>query len=321
MTWTWIVQCASVWFCPKCAEKIMFKRREELSAGISALERQGFSFVFATYTIPHEIKVPLMEYMLKLQKVLKRFRSGDDWTEFKRDYGLRHYIRGQEVTYGERTGWHPHFHELLCFDHDLNMKEKKAVGDFLRNRWIRLCIEEGLTPKEKIAAARKHGVDIKCRTKNTDIQKEYFAKFAPWELSSVTTKAGRQKGNSHPFNMLMRLVDKNTSAEEFQTLAHLWAEYMAAMRGRIAVYWSQGLKNFCGIPELTDKQICIAGEVDPIIQLEVEPRDFSVIGRAGKQTAVLELMERDKIDALWRLGHKLGAEMTIPDNDDQEGEL
>ncbi len=102
MGWTWLVRCASVWFCPVCAPKIMSRRRQELQTGIEIFQRQKFYFAFVTLTIPHAHGVPLIEYMEKLQAVLKEFRGGKAWDKLKKRIGMRGYIRAQEVTCGKR---------------------------------------------------------------------------------------------------------------------------------------------------------------------------------------------------------------------------
>ena len=85
MGWTWLVRCASVWFCPVCAPKIMSRRRQELQKGIEVFKRHSFYFAFVTLTIPHSYGVPLIEYMEKLKSVLKEFRGGKAWDKFKKE--------------------------------------------------------------------------------------------------------------------------------------------------------------------------------------------------------------------------------------------
>lgn len=311
--WTWIGQCGSVWYCPVCSPKVYRYRRAELEKGMGIFREHGFYFAFVTLTIPHTCNVPLLSYMLKLQEVLKSFRAGDDWTRFKKRYGMRGYVRAQEVMYGEKFGWHPHYHELLIFEKPLSKEQGKKLTKFIQDRWFDLCMEEGLIPENRTKSARKHAVDV--RVGGDPVAAKYMTKVCSWEMASVTTKAARNKTSMHPFQILDKALE---NGPEFQKWAGLWSEYLAGMYRRVAVFWSPGLKAFCGIKEVSDEEAC-KGEVEPEILLEAERDGYRQIARYGKQTAILELIERDKWPALWRLGRKMQAEMHRPA--DEEGEI
>lgn len=311
--WTWIGQCGSVWYCPVCSPKVYRYRRGELEQGMEVFRKHNFYFAFVTLTIPHRCDVPLLSYMLKLQEVLKKLRAGREWELFRKRNGIRGYIRTQEVMYGEKHGWHPHYHELFVIEKPLDKKQGKAFEEFIRARWLKLCTQEGLIPEDRTEAAKKHAVDV--RVGGDPVAAKYMAKVAPWEMASVTTKAARTKANMHPFQILDKALE---NGPDFQRWAGLWAEYLAGMYRRVAVFWSPGLKNFCGIKEVSDEEAC-RGETEPEILLEAERDGFRQVAKHGKQTAILELIERDKWDSLWKLAWKIHAPMSRPD--EAEGEV
>ena len=308
MGWTWLVRCASVWFCPVCAPKIMSRRRQELQKGIEAFKSHSFYFAFVTLTIPHAHGVPLVEYMEKLQAVLKRFRSGKSWTNLKKRIGMRGYIRAQEVTCGKCTGWHPHFHELLVLEKKLSKSEQAELTDFLKRRWVRLCMEEGITSAEKERDHLRYGVDVRCGS--DPVSQEYLAKTVSWELSSLTTKAVREEDRFQPLALASMLTDTEATEKEKSWAAHLWSEYMIGMYGRVAVYWSPGLKRFCGIPELSDAEL-IEGEAESGPIIETDAQGFRRVAWKRLQVPLLELCEKVKLLRTEQIGDAIGADIKI----------
>nr|CRY95267.1 hypothetical protein [uncultured prokaryote] len=308
MGWTWLVRCASVWFCPVCAPKIMSRRRHELEKGIKIFKKHKFYFAFVTLTIPHSYGVPLVEYMEKLQAVLKRFRSGKSWTNLKKRIGMRGYIRAQEVTCGKKTGWHPHFHELLVLEKKLTKAEQVELTDFLKRRWVRLCAEEGITSARQEADHLRYGVDVRCGS--DPISQDYLAKTVSWELSSLTTKAAREDERFQPLALASMLTDAEATEKEKKWAAHLWSEYMIGMYGRVAVYWSPGLKRFCGIPELSDAEL-IEGEAESGPIIEADAAGFRRIAWKRLQVPLLELCEKVKLLRTEQIGAAIGADIQI----------
>ena len=308
MGWTWLVRCASVWFCPVCAPKIMSRRRQELQKGIEIFQRQKFYFAFVTLTIPHAHGVPLIEYMEKLQAVLKEFRGGKAWDKFKKRIGMRGYIRAQEVTCGKRTGWHPHFHELLVLEKQLTKAEQKELTDFCVDVEVQLCMKHGITSAEKERDHLRYGVDVRCGS--DPVSQEYLAKTVSWELSSLTTKAAREDERFQPLALASMMTDKEATEKEKVWANHLWAEYMVGMYGRVAVYWSPGLKKFCGIDEKTDAEL-LEGDAESGPIIETDAAGFRRVAWKRLQVPLLELCEKVKLLRTEQIGAAIGADITI----------
>ena len=284
--WTWVRWCASTWFCPLCGPKVMARRREEINEGLEVLKSEGCGFAFVTLTFPHRVGIKLQVYMERLQKALKLFRAGRAWADAKTQFGMKGYIRAQEVTYGWNSGWHPHFHELTIFDHILNDKESKAYQTFIRDRWLKICKKVGLIEHGKMGDARIHAVDI--RIGSEPVAQEYLTKTAVWELSSRTTKAARTAGSVHPHELLALACEGDTQAKK------LWAEYAVGMYSRVAVYWSPLLKKYCGIADKTDEEL-LQGSTDEAI-FGVPEATYRSIANYRYQPVILELAENNKVN-------------------------
>lgn len=284
--WTWVRWCASTWFCPLCGPKVMARRREEIKEGLEVLKSEGCGFAFVTLTFPHRVGIKLQVYMERLQKALKLFRAGRAWADVKTQFGMKGYIRAQEVTYGWNSGWHPHFHELTIFDHILNDKESKAYQTLIRDRWLKVCKKVGLIEHGKMGDARLHAVDV--RIGSEPVAQEYLTKTAVWELSSRTTKAARAAGSVHPHELLALACEGDTQAKK------LWAEYAVGMYSRVAVYWSPLLKKYCGIADKTDEEL-LQGSTDEAI-LGVPEATYRSIANYRYQPVILELVENNKVN-------------------------
>lgn len=296
--WKWVKHCASTWFCPVCAPKIMSRRRDEIETAVGQLRDAGYHFAFLTLTIPHTLHVPLVEYMSRLQTALRLFRSGKAWAKFKARTGMLGYIRAQEVMRSKKHGWHPHYHELMILRPDLSEAEAEDAASFMKKRWVDVCKKAGLIPDDKEVAARAHGVDV--RLGQDVVSQQYLSKVASWELSSQTTKAARNKESITPFELLGQALDGDKESRR------LWAEYMVGMYGRAAVYWSPGLKAFCGVIERTDAELLEGETIEPI--LAVSGQGYAQVVRRRLQVPLLELSEGNERARIARIGTKIGAQ-------------
>ena len=308
--WVGVKRCASTWFCPVCGPKIMSRRRQEVEKGIAFLKNYdgGKHFIFMTLTFPHTYGTSLVEYMDKLQMVLRQFRLGKTWQNFKKRIGLVGYIRAQEVTHGS-AGWHPHFHELMITK-PLTKKEARDAEAFLSKRWVDMCKKAGLIKHGKIADARAHAVDIRCGA--DPVSQAYLAKVCAWELSSTTTKATRQVGSRQPFQILA-----DACVGDKQSI-RLWSEYMLGMYRKAALYWSPGLKKLCEIEEISDEAI-LDGEVEKKPILIAEPGAFIQIARRRLQIPILELTEADRMDTIRVIDKKLRLRLVFGEEGDPGG--
>lgn len=300
--WVGIKRCASTWFCPVCGPKIMSRRRQEVEKCVAQMRKENKHFIFCTFTFPHTFGAPLEEYTNKLRDVLRMFRAGRAWSLFKKRVGLVGYIRAQEVTHG-KSGWHPHFHELLITD-ELSEREAKAAADFLQRRWVDTCKKAGLITDKKLAHAYAHAADI--RIGADPVSQAYLSKVVAWELSSTTTKSTRAEGNRQPFQILSAACAGDKQAKI------LWFEYMLGMYRKAALYWSPGLKAACKIDELTDEEI-LDGEVDKQPLLVASSTSFLKIARRRLQVPILELTESGQTKKIEKIDLRLRLSLGYPE--------
>lgn len=217
-----------------CAEQIFRQRREEIEKAFTWEKQKSMSFV--TLTNPHTIKDYFPQLMTRMQKALSEYRSGRAWKEFKEKYGFIGEIRTLEVTFSKKAGFHPHYHSVYLWDHELTKKETKEIETFIKKRWHHICKKHGfLTTEKKRRGHKIHGAVIK--TGADPVRKEYLSKTEIWELASTTSKTPRRTDSIGSWE-LQRLATE----EKDPYYIDKWSEYMIAMRARIAIWWSQGLK-------------------------------------------------------------------------------
>jgi hypothetical protein len=243
--------CASVWMCPVCAVKITERRRKELTAALMAAKVLGLVAVMVTYTLRHRAEDNL-EWLLEGLMLARKKATGGRAAKLLREYlGVVGSIRALEVTWGEKSGWHPHVHDLLFVQDGVDL-DVLVAG--LKERWdvgVRLA---------GMRDVNEHGCDV--TVADIDIA-AYVAKFAHergWniehELSKQPTKKGRE-GRFTPTELLRAsALDGNAAA------GRLWQEYAAAFKGSRQLYWSPGLRQLLcpAVAEVSDQEL--AAEVD-----------------------------------------------------------
>lgn len=101
--------------CPNCGPRIQAKRRDELAEAIEAAKRSGLRVLFLTLTVSHSTRDSLDSLLDVVLACWKGLTHGRWWTDLKRTFGLRHFVRVVECKRGEH-GWHPHLHVLLFLD-------------------------------------------------------------------------------------------------------------------------------------------------------------------------------------------------------------
>jgi hypothetical protein len=176
----------------------------------------------------------------------------------------------------------------------IDANESIEIERYYRDRWTKICDRYGL-----IADDRKrhdhllYGVDVK--TGQDPVRWEYMSKIKVWELAGGVTKVPRQAGSITPWDILDRAI---AGDRRYQAL---WWDYMAAMRGRPAIRWSNGLKRLVGIgADKSDKDI--AQERPGIPAYIVKPWALARIVRTESRVRVLEHIETGCLDVVDEFG-------------------
>lgn len=291
-----LATCGSVWACPVCASKIQERRRLELEHLVQWSQDQGHQALMVTFTFPHTSFDSLEDLLARQADAFKRFRRGSPFTRLKKSIGFQGLVRSLEVTHGQ-NGWHPHTHELWLVDSSVQADVLARLADL----WERACIASGLLDADdqvKRQAFRMHSVDV--RTNATS--GEYLAKqdsSRKWgithEVAKATSKAGKAKG-VHPHEFLVRR-SKGDAARFF--------EYLDGMKGKRQLFWSPGLKDACGLDDLSDEDASLGGDdADLLGNLAAHDWDFIRSKRIAAQ--VLDAAEIGGWELVLRYLKRLG---------------
>jgi hypothetical protein len=261
--------CGSVWSCPVCSAQITERRRKQLQAGV---EKLNYFPVMVTCTLSHSRTQSLRDVNKQLLTAWKRLTSGAWWAGdrrrgaegIKRMFGLDHWIRSLEVTYGHENGWHPHLHVLFLLPRSIGADDLELLADFLKERWAEIVASLGGW------ATLENGIDV---TAGNDALAKYVAKTGldtgheikhqnkaldgKWTVVHELTKAPAKSsaGDRYSPNQLLDLADKNAWA------GNAWVEYSDTMRGHKQLNFSAGCKDLLGIDDLTEEELAELDDV------------------------------------------------------------
>jgi hypothetical protein len=110
--------CGNVWLCPVCSAKIHHRRATELSDALATWGASGHAASLVTITVPLDLDDPLSTLVSAERAAWKRVTAGAGWQRLKRCFGIAGYIMALEFTWGDKNGWHPHYHVLLVHEMD-----------------------------------------------------------------------------------------------------------------------------------------------------------------------------------------------------------
>jgi hypothetical protein len=271
-----VTTCKSVWACPTCSAKICAVRQAELAEGMRTWIAQGGYVFLMTNTFPHDREDVLDETLPKFTKAKAYFKNSKTYKRIL-DKGVRKgSVTSLEVTRGERSGWHPHQHDLVFCTPDAFGDVKEGEGgrlssrliDELKEAWYTALRKAGLCEQNEMSDVLAHGLDVR----GGQFAAEYIAKFGKdqkWGLSREVTmhaaKVGSDQKGAHPFQLLAWAEDGDTDA------VAQFREYAEAFEGKRMLSWSRGLKKeLTGREELTDEEAAdqvlpeeaIAGRID-----------------------------------------------------------
>lgn len=232
--------CKSVWNCPVCSNRRAWNRRQELQQLIEYAQRNGLTLVMLTLTSSHDLETSLDEQKQMMKKAKASLTSR---SQFKN--GLLQHLGGSvtatEVTHGQWSGWHLHFHYILMLDlRHLPLEERELeahrLGEMAWPAWESAATRAGLHVSRRAWSVE---VGEAVARYPADIEKVEGG----WTLADEATRGAAKSGTGrHPFELL------RLSCDEGDTCARdLFIEYTKAMKGVRALMWSSGLKELVGI--------------------------------------------------------------------------
>jgi len=227
-----VLSCGSVWACPVCASRIYQGRAEELKG---AMQRWAGVTMLLTATVRHAMGDDLKALRVALSKAWRSLWAGKAGMRRRRQWGLKHTVRGLEVMHGEH-GWHPHLHVLAFCERE---PSEQLVTE-LREAWGK-AVERIVGPKHTPTFER--GLDVRPTR-----AAEYLAKLG-LEVTSIEAKQGRVKGSRSPWQ-----IAQDAGRGE-KVSRHLWRAYTRDMLGARQLCWSKGAKRALGVLDRTDQEL------------------------------------------------------------------
>lgn len=255
-----VTTCKSVWTCPTCSAKICAVRQAELQLGMKRWIEQGGYVFLMTLTFPHDKVDLLADILARFTKAKAHFKNSKTYKRILAKGVRKGSVSSLEVTLGERSGWHPHQHDLVFCTPDAFGDTREGEGgrlssrliDELKEAWYMALRKAGLAEQDEMSDVLAHGLDVR----GGQYAAEYIAKFGKeqkWGLSREVTmhaaKVGSDQKGAHPFQLLAWAEEGDTDA------VAQFREYAEAFEGKRMLSWSRGLKKeLTGADETTDEQ-------------------------------------------------------------------
>ena len=223
-----LLRCASPWACPVCAPKVAACRARVLAPQIAARTEAGWTAWLVTLTVRHGRRDALGTLLGGLGKAWSRLTSGRWWDTY-RQLGAPEYVRGLDLTWSDRHGWHPHLHVVLL----LPPGQPATAAAVFAVRW-----------RESLAAV---GFQALPGAQNVQecLDAEAAAAYATapaavYEALGIGTKTARSsRAGSTAFDLLRAAVPAVGVADPADVAR--WCEYVGAVKGRRQTTVSRGL--------------------------------------------------------------------------------
>lgn len=284
-----IQKCGSVWVCAVCQYKIALERVAEVERAVRSAHARGLVVVFLTLTAGHSRFDSLEALAAAQAKARRALFSGRGGVARREKFGIVGSIANLEVTWGQKTGWHPHSHVLLFCEPD-NLDE--FADDFWRG-WKQAATSAGL---------RVNRAGFDCRVVDgTDSARAatYIGKpgSGNWgvgrELASGQKIAGYERYT--PFELLHEFIDTGDldRAEKF-------VEYAEVFHGRRQLFWSRGLRDLLVLDEEEDDEVVANAEGVGEVVGVLTPADWAQLVRTKQRLRFLERVEQSDFDTACR---------------------
>jgi hypothetical protein len=239
--------CGQSLCCPVCAPRIAAFRAAEVAECFKRAASMGYEARLVTFTMPHSLGENL-DVLLELQRRAWAIVAHSRSASKRRRYSLGYHL-GNEITWGNSNGWHPHKHQLR-YD-----KPGTYCAESDRADWLSALDNIG----RKTAGAERRAFD--CGTVGDEAGARYVAKLATSveaqgravgsEIASAATK-GRN------FNSLLR----SSFADRDHGATSTWLEgVLVVTSAKLAsVRWSRGLRSVVGLSVEEPSDEAVAAE-------------------------------------------------------------
>lgn len=241
---TWysgLMTCGSRWTCPVCDAKKSAQTLAEMKSLRASVEHDAY---LVTYTIQHRKSDKLATLLSDLNTCIAYMRNGAKRKRFDSAFGSIGFIRSVEIRWNEKTGFHPHIHELLLV--------KKTGIDQSADIVSRIMGDGGYGGKLRELGYHTNEFTIDCRAEwsvqeDHEIEDYLLKSSVECEISFSEYKSGYSVS-------MFQLLDLYAATGDLQ-YHDVFQEYGQTTAGKQKIRWSAGLKNLIQTPvELDEKE-------------------------------------------------------------------
>lgn len=268
-----LLKCHSVWDCPYCSGIISTKRRKEIGIALLTWAEAKGKVKLITYTVKHNKSDRLKDLQNVINEAYRFSKSGSTYQKLKKEYKIKGSIVANEINYSDDFGWHYHRHEIVFYNSDQDFKH---FEDVIYKRYYSKLSELGFSSLPGI------GVNV---SEREGALSTYLSK---WGLDNELTSI-KDSNSRTPFQLLDELANEDDLG--------LFLEYSKTMKGKRRLTWSNGLKDFFGIDEISDEDITEEEQnSDDLIITTITKKEWDYILQNSLYLKVLEVAGSPGID-------------------------
>lgn len=279
--------CGSVWACPVCSKRIATQRGKEISQIVDYMTESGNVAIMVTNTARHGHQYTLKLFKDKFKAAHRRFVQSRQWRFLKAQFGIQHSIKAVEGTWGIENGWHYHQHAILFLSADtLNSRTDALFEEWIeaaRALWLHCLEKEGLDGIGEIA------FDVQA---DHEVKAKYLAKLG---LEDETSNLDHELSSGHNKTSggakIWQLLEKSWQGDKLA--GELYQEWVSAMTGDNWITFSHGLKELCGITDVSDDDASLFDGIEEEVHNEtlttITDEEFAPVRKLQKVADLLEL--------------------------------
>lgn len=221
--------------------------------------------------------------MTVLSRAWKKTTSGAAWNR-QRARGSIEYVRGYDLSWSPRHGWHPHLHLSLYLGEGFGSGAQMSA--WFLERWIAMLASLGWS-------ALPEGQDAQECRDPAKAARYAVTPAAVYEPLAMAMKRSRGAGSGvTPFEILARAVQGDVSPALHFPLSKeraiaLWREYVEGTKGRRQVTTSRGIS--LAEPEELDLEDDAGDQPDHIARLG--PASLRELDRRRLLAPILDVVE------------------------------
>jgi Replication protein len=275
--------------CPVCCGYLRERVAEKLVEAADRWDQAGNAALYVVLTIRHGVADQLGDLYAEESAMWRRITSSAAWKKLRAETGLE-YLRTDEVTHGEDSGFHPHLNLFLVApmkDTGLFMAQVAVV---LTRLWKRECELRGLSAER--------GVHIE-QVRSSRTVAEYVTKDFGIGREMVSGHAKRGHGGSRTFIEILADCRYKKRPADFE----LVRQYVLGTRGRRMLNASRGfwqLMATADIPKVSEDELAEELGAEDIGRLPADCWD-RVAHVSGLEDELLKAAELGGQDAVIRL--------------------